>query len=118
LKDSSPEELVQAIRQTYRGEAALHPSIATKLLQEVGRHPKQAKSVDPLTERELDVLKLVARGMSNQEIAEALVVSEATVRTHVSSILAKLHLASRTQAALYAVQEGIAPLGEAGASDS
>ncbi len=112
LKDSDPEDLVRAIHQAHRGEAALHPTIAKMLLDEIGRPARQAKTADPLTERELDVLRLVARGMSNQEIAAALVVSEATVRTHVSSILAKLHLASRTQAALYALQEGIAPFPE------
>ncbi len=110
LKDSAPEDLVRAISQAYRGETALHPTIARKLLEEMGRPPRQARAAEPLTEREMDVLRLVARGMSNQEIAAELVVSEATVRTHVSSILAKLHLASRTQAALYALQEGIATL--------
>jgi NarL family two-component system response regulator LiaR len=112
LKDATPEELVQAIRQTARGESALHPTIARKVLDEISRPARKAQPVDPLTERELEVLRLVARGMSNQEIATSLVVSEATVRTHVSSILSKLHLASRTQAALYAVQEGIAPFPE------
>jgi NarL family two-component system response regulator LiaR len=110
LKDSEPEDLVRAIRQAARGEGALHPTIARKVLQEIGRPTPPSRADEALTERELTVLKLVAQGMSNQQIAAELVVSEATVRTHVSSVLAKLHLASRTQAALYAVREGIAPL--------
>ena len=113
LKDSEPGELVRAIHQAHRGETALHPAIAKKLLDEISRPPRQPKSGEPLTEREVGVLRLVARGMSNHEIAAELVVSEATVRTHVSSILAKLHVASRTQAALYALQEGIAPFPDA-----
>ena len=114
LKDSEPEDLVRAIRQARRGEAALHPAIATKLLQELARPQERPPTTDPLTGRELEVLKLVARGLSNQEIADALAVSEATVRTHVSGILAKLHLASRTQAALYALREGIVSLANPG----
>lgn len=112
LKDSSPEELIQAIQQVYRGESSLHPAIARKVLQELSRPPAPEKppTVEPLTERELDVLRLVAKGLGNQQIAEQLVISEATVRTHVSNILSKLHLASRTQAALYALQKGLASL--------
>jgi NarL family two-component system response regulator LiaR len=115
LKDSSPEELVRAIRQVYRGESSLHPTIARKVLQELSRPLRQTKTTDePLTEREVDVLRLIARGMGNQQIADNLVISEATVRTHVSNILSKLHLASRTQAALYALQKGLASLDDAG----
>lgn len=115
LKDSEPEELVQAIRQVYRGESSLHPTIARKLLQELSRPPQRPPTTEPLTERELAVLKLIAQGLSNQDIADELVISEATVRTHVSNVLSKLHLASRTQAALYALREGLASLGgEAG----
>ncbi len=110
LKDSGPDALVQAIRQVHRGEPSLHPKIAKKMLMELGRPSGQKPTTDPLTERESDVLALVARGLSNQEIAQELVISEATVRTHVSHILSKLHLASRTQAALYALREGIASL--------
>jgi NarL family two-component system response regulator LiaR len=107
LKDSSPEELLRAIRQVHRGEPALHPTIARKLLQEIA-HPADVKPApEALTARELAVLRLIAQGLSNQEIADELVVSEATVRAHVSRILGKLHLASRTQAALYAVREGL-----------
>ncbi len=116
LKDSSPEELVQAIRQVHRGESSLHPTIARKVLQEISRprEPKASPTSAPLTEREVEVLRLVARGLNNQMIAERLVISEATVRTHVSNILSKLHLASRTQAALYALQKGLASLDDAG----
>jgi NarL family two-component system response regulator LiaR len=110
LKDSGPEELVSAIHQVYRGESSLHPAVARKLLQELSHPPKQPPTPEPLTEREMEVLKLVAQGQSNQEIAEELVISEATARTHVSNILRKLHLASRTQAALYALREGLASL--------
>jgi NarL family two-component system response regulator LiaR len=116
LKDSSPEELVQAVEQVYRGEPSLHPTIARKVLQELSRPPapERIPTVEPLTEREVEVLRLVARGLNNQRIADQLVISEATVRTHVSNILGKLHLASRTQAALYALQKGLASLDDAG----
>lgn len=110
LKDSSPEDLTRAIRQVARGESSLHPAIARKVLQELARPAERPASGEGLTDREVAVLQRIARGMSNQEIARELVISEATVRTHVSSILSKLHLASRTQAALYALREGIASL--------
>jgi NarL family two-component system response regulator LiaR len=123
LKDCDAEELVQAIRQVYQGQSSLHPRIARLVLQEVasGRPAPDAKppgpartfAVDPLTARELDVLKRVAQGKSNREIAGELVLAEGTVRTHVSNILSKLHLASRTQATLYALREGLASLDEA-----
>jgi NarL family two-component system response regulator LiaR len=110
LKDSSPEELVRAIRQVYRGESSLHPVIARKVLQELSRPSDRPLTPDPLTPREVEVLRLVAQGLDNREIAETLVISDTTVRTHVSNILNKLHLASRTQAALYALREGLASL--------
>jgi NarL family two-component system response regulator LiaR len=110
IKDTAPEDLVRAIHQVYRGEATLHPTIAQKLLNEITAPPQKPPTPDPLTERELDVLKLVAQGLTNQEIADELVISVTTVYTHVSNILAKLHLASRTQAALYALREGYASL--------
>ena len=113
LKDSSPEELVRAIRQVHRGEPALHPTIARKLLQEVAHPADLQPAPEALTVRELAVLRLIAQGLSNQEIADELAVSEPTVRTHVSRILGKLHLASRTQAALYAVREGLTSEDEA-----
>jgi NarL family two-component system response regulator LiaR len=113
LKDSSPEELVRAIRQVHGGDSSLHPVIARKVLQELSRPSERPPTPDPLTPREVQVLRLVAQGRSNQEIADALVISETTVRTHVSNILSKLHLASRTQAALYALREGLASLDDA-----
>jgi NarL family two-component system response regulator LiaR len=113
LKDSSPEELVEAIRQVHRGESALHPVIARKVLKELSRPSGRPPTADPLTPREVEVLRLVAQGRSNQEIADELFISETTVRTHVSNILSKLHLASRTQAALFALREGLASLDEA-----
>jgi two-component system, NarL family, response regulator LiaR len=115
LKHSAPEDVLQAIRQAHRGETVLHPAVARMVLQELHRPAaaKQPRTSDPLSERELEVLRLVARGMSNQDIADTLVVGEATVRSHVSSILRKLQLASRTQAALYALREGLVALNEA-----
>jgi NarL family two-component system response regulator LiaR len=110
LKDSEPADLVQAIHQVHRGEPSLQPSIAQKVLQEL-RHPATRRPTpDPLTDREMEVLRLVAKGLSNPEIAQRLTVTEATVRTHVSNILSKLHLANRVQATLYALQEGITSL--------
>jgi NarL family two-component system response regulator LiaR len=107
LKDVAPAELAEAVRKASRGEALLAPSVAARLMQEVS-----GERVAPggLTERELEVLLLIARGLPNKQIAAELVVSEKTVKTHVSNILAKLHLADRTQAALYAVREGLAEL--------
>lgn len=110
LKDSGPDQLIEAIHQVYRGEPSLDPAIARKVLSELSHPPKTPLTADPLTERELGVLRLVAQGKSNKEIAELLVITEMTVRTHVSNILGKLHLASRTQAALYALREGLASL--------
>jgi len=112
LKDSSPEALIDAIRQVNQGVASLHPSIAKKVLDEFHNTEKQQLSEEPLTQRELEVLRLIAQGHENKDIAGQLVISEATVRTHVSNILGKLHLASRTQAALYALREGLASLDE------
>jgi NarL family two-component system response regulator LiaR len=105
LKDVHPQELAEAVRKVYRGEALLASSVAAKLMQEVAGERQPAAG---LTERELEVLRLIARGLPNKLIAQELVVSEKTVKTHVSNILAKLHLADRTQAALYAVREGLA----------
>lgn len=115
LKDFGPAELVRAIERVYRGESSLHPAIARKVLQELMQPPKRPPTVEPLTEREVAVLRLIAQGQSNQEIASALGIGEGTVRVHVSNILSKLHLASRTQAALYALREGLASLADAGA---
>jgi len=110
LKDSSPKQLLQSIRDVYRGESSLHPSIALKVIREINQPSDLPPTEEPLTERELEVLKLVARGLSNQEIAEQLIISERTVSTHVSNILDKLHLANRTQVALYALKEGLTSL--------
>ncbi|HEY42862.1 MAG TPA: response regulator transcription factor [Anaerolineae bacterium] len=112
LKDSEPEDLIRAIRQVYAGESSLSPLIARKVLQEISQSPDRDLTEEPLTEREVEVLLHIAKGKSNREIADELVLSEATVRTHVSNILGKLHLASRTQAALYALRKGLAPLNE------
>jgi len=110
LKDSSPGELVHAIRQVHRGEPSLDSALASKVLYAIA-HPTQTQPTsDPLTGRELEVLLLIAQGRSNREIADKLVITETTVRAHVSSILSKLHLASRTQAALYALREGLASM--------
>lgn len=110
LKDSSPQEILTAIRQVYRGEMSMNPRIAKKLMRELQRSSELSPSEEPLTVREVEVLKLIAQGLSNQEIAEKLVISERTVRTHVTNILGKLHLANRTQVALYALREGLADL--------
>jgi NarL family two-component system response regulator LiaR len=110
LKDASPRELLQAIRDVERGDVSLHPAIARKLVSELKRPPELPPADESLTEREVQVLALVARGLSNQESADQLFIGERTVRTHVSNILSKLHLANRTQAALYAQREGLAHL--------
>lgn len=117
IKDTGPEELLKAIRQVHQGEPTLHPAIARKLLTEIAQPVQRPSIPDPLTEREIEVLKLLARGLSNQEIADVLVIGVTTVYTHVSNILSKLHLATRTQAALYALREGYVPLFDE-ASDS
>jgi len=109
LKDSPPEHLLEAIRTVRRGESALHPTIARKLMQEISRPSDLPQVQEPLTPRELEVLECLARGQSNREIAEELSVSVRTVTTHVRHILDKLHLANRTQAALYALEQGIVP---------
>jgi two-component system, NarL family, response regulator LiaR len=106
LKESGPEELIEAIRAAAKGEVRLHPKAQKRLIKEV-RTPEMRES---LTERETETLRLIAKGMSNKEIAESLSVSEVTVKTHVSSILSKLNLQSRTQAALFALKEGLVGL--------
>ncbi|MFN2135742.1 MAG: response regulator [Candidatus Promineifilaceae bacterium] len=111
LKDSSSGELIQAIRNVHQGRSSLHPDVALKVIHELNKPaPELPLTEEPLTEREVEVVRLVARGFSNQAIAEQLVVSERTVRTHISNILSKLHLANRTQAALYALRQGLASL--------
>jgi NarL family two-component system response regulator LiaR len=110
LKNASPQALLDAIRDVHRGEPAMSPDIARKLMLEMQRSSELPPTEEPLTDREMDVLRLIAQGLTNQEIAGRLVIGTGTVRTHVSNILAKLHLANRTQAALYALREGLAPL--------
>jgi NarL family two-component system response regulator LiaR len=110
LKDSSPEQLMQAIRDVYCGKSSLDPSVAIKLIREFNRPNQPSSASDALSEREVEVLKLVAQGYSNQEIADMLFISERTVGNHIGSILSKLHLANRTQAALYALREGLTRL--------
>jgi len=110
LKDTQPDELLDAIRGIHRGETMLHPSIAKKIMQRIQESGEGSKKPDgpELTERELDVLRLLAQGDGDRDIAEKLVVSERTVHFHVGNILSKLHLANRTQAALYAIRKGLA----------
>lgn len=110
LKDTEPDDLINAIHQVYLGESSLSPTVARKVLEEVFHPAQKPLSPDPLTNREVDVLQVLAKGKSNRDIAEELSISETTVRTHVSNILGKLHLASRTEAALYALKEGMADL--------
>jgi DNA-binding NarL/FixJ family response regulator len=107
LKDADADEVAAAIRAARRGEVHLDPAIARQLTRSLVAPKPQ--TVDSLTDREREVLILVAKGLSNQQIADCLVISERTARTHVSNILGKLGVASRTQAALLAVREGIAP---------
>lgn len=112
LKQTTPNELFQAVRDVYLGESSLHPTIARKLIRELNRPTTLPPVDEPLTDREVEVLIFLARGLANQDIADRLVISERTVRTHVSNILSKLHLANRTQAALYALKEGLTSLEE------
>lgn len=107
LKDIEPSGLEAAIRVVHRGDALLDPQIAQRVMQEVA-HPSSGSGLSTLTPRELEVLRLLARGLSNRQLADELVVSEKTVKTHVSSILMKLDVRDRTQAALLAVREGLA----------
>ncbi|ACK60735.1 MULTISPECIES: response regulator [Bacillus] len=111
LKDVEPDQLVEAIRSAYKGNIQLHPDIANALLSQTlpveEKEEEPSIQVDVLTARENEVLQLLAKGMSNKEIASVLVITEKTVKAHVSSILSKLNLSDRTQAALYAVKNGI-----------
>jgi len=111
LKDIDPDDLADALRETYQGKSKLHPDIAQKLIAHVQQDESDEKTavspLDQLTERELDVLKQIAYGKSNHEIAAALSISHATVKTHVSNLLGKLQLADRTQAAILAIREGL-----------
>ncbi len=115
LKDVSPQDLVAAVHAARRGESSLSPGVATRLIHEIADTPIGATDATPgaeehaLTGREQAVLALIARGRSNRQIGEELAISEKTVKTHVSNILAKLRLEDRTQAAIYALREGLVP---------
>lgn len=109
LKDTSRQKIVEAIRGTMEGKSFVDPAIAGKLLNQVAGKQTQPTSIltDKLTERELDVLRLIAKGINNSEIAAQLHLSEGTVRNHVSAILEKLNVSDRTQAAVIAIQHGL-----------
>ena len=108
LKDVKMDDLADALRRAAQGEATLHPRVASRVIQELhGTNREELNPYTELTDREMEVLKLIAQGLSNSEIAEKLVISVNTVKGHVSNILSKLHLADRTQAAVYAWQQGI-----------
>lgn len=111
LKETRSEKLVEAIRLVQLGEYALPPTIVRKLMQEIKQPPNLSSTEEVLTAREIDILRYLARGLSNQEIAGELGISVTTVATHVRNILSKLHMANRTQAALYAMEHGISPKG-------
>ena len=111
LKESDPQELITAVRAAAKGESTLHPLVAKRLLRELSQ--PQRSEIGELTPREVEVLTYLARGHSNHIIAQGLVISEETVKTHVSNILSKLHLADRTQAAIYALQQRLVPLDDA-----
>jgi DNA-binding NarL/FixJ family response regulator len=114
LKDVSPEDLVEAIRAVHRGEPRLHPGALRKVMEAAMGGPPDAKDRAPaqaaedLTERELEVVRLVAQGRTNREIADEFVISEKTVKTHIGHVLAKLDLKDRTQIAIYALRHGLA----------
>jgi NarL family two-component system response regulator LiaR len=111
LKDATHDQLLQAIRDVAQGRASLHPAIALKVMREIDRPaPDLPPTPDPLTAREMDTLRLIARGLTNQEIAAELGIHERTVVKYVTNIFEKLHLANRTQAALYALRQGLAEL--------
>jgi DNA-binding NarL/FixJ family response regulator len=108
LKDIDPDDLAEAIRRANAGEAVINPRVATRLVNELhGQRQQAVNAFSELTDREMDVLRQIAAGKSNHEIAAALVISEKTVKSHITNILSKLHLADRTQAAVFAWQEGI-----------
>jgi NarL family two-component system response regulator LiaR len=113
LKDSAPQQLIEAIFEVHQGRYSLDSTLATMLIRELSQPTELPLSEDPLTQRELETLLLLAQGLTNQEIAEKLSISERTVGKHVTNILEKLHLANRTQAALYALRRGLAHLEDA-----
>ena len=108
LKDIGPEELAETVRKAARGESVLHPRVASRVVQELrGTRREVPNLFTELSDRELEVLRLIADGLSNAEIANKLVISEKTVKGHVSNILSKLHMMDRTQAAVFAWQQGL-----------
>ena len=109
LKDVTPDDLVEAIRAAARGEVRLHPDVTRKLMEQVSKPAETLKNPFPkeITDREMEVIRLVANGLSNQEIADELFISEKTVKTHMSNILSKLDLDDRTQLAIYAIKNGL-----------
>ncbi len=107
LKDATPAQLIQGIRDVAQGQATLYPSIAMRVIRELNDPAELMLTSEPLTPREMETLRLISSGLSNQEIGKKLYVQERTVAKYVSNILDKLHLANRTQAALYAVRKGI-----------
>ena len=111
LKDASPQQIIDTVRAAARGESILPPLVAARVLQEMQQ--QRNTPLDVLSSREREVLTLIARGRSNREIASALTLSEQTIKSHVSNILSKLHLADRTQAAIFALQQRLVPLQEA-----
>jgi NarL family two-component system response regulator LiaR len=117
LKDVQPEELVESIRHVYLGEPSLTPSIAWRLLRGMSGVEPTKRSAEELSERELEVLRLLSKGRTDQEIAKKLVLTDVTVRTHVSRILSKLGLKNRVQAALYGIRSGLVSLDESSETD-
>jgi len=107
LKDATHTQLLQGIRDVAQGSATLYPSIAMRVIRELNSPTELMYTTEPLTPREFETLRLISSGLSNQEISKKLFVQESTIAKYVSNILAKLHLANRTQAALYAVSKGI-----------
>ena len=119
LKDVSSGELIEIVRKAARGEAVMHPHVAARVMEELRGGPRaQTPFPSDLSERELETLRLIAEGLNNAEIAERLVISEHTVKRHVSNILSKLHLADRTQAAVYAWREGVVDKDSKNSQDS
>lgn len=114
LKDATRLQLMQSIRDVSCGQASIHPSIALKVIHEFDHQSNPSFAGEPLTHREVETLQLIARGLSNQEIAASMYVHERTIAKYVSNILNKLHVSNRTQAALYAIREGLTPAPVAG----
>ena len=117
LKNSQPDELVQSIRNVSSGEPSLNPTIVWRLLRDMSSVEKTKRSTDELSDREIEVLRLLTQGKTDQEIADQLVLTNVTIRTHVSRVLTKLGLKNRVQAALYGIRSGMVTLDEANFTD-